>query len=136
MTWQAILDDQNRVVTVNNWEHAVGVPCEQDTPTGYVWTGAAFVEHPDDTERRYDAELMAFFDRKAMERRYENRVTCALRAGFPGPFQADGLAFAQWMDQCNAYGYQVIDDVKAGKRQLPSEDEFIAELPPMVWPNT
>lgn len=119
---------------VNYWEHAVGVPCPHDTPIGYVWNGEAFAEHPDDTARRYDEKLMEHFDATAQQRRYENRVTCALRAGFPGPFQADGLAFAQWMDACNVHGYQLIEDVKSGKRTLPTVDEFIAELPPMEWP--
>ena len=134
MTWQAVLDDRNRVVGVNYWEHAVGVPCQQDTPLGYVWTGEAFVEDPDDTARRYDEKLMEHFDTTAQQRRYENRVTCALRAGFPGPFQTEGLAFAQWMDACNAHGYQLMAAVKSGQRALPTVDEFIAELPPMVWP--
>lgn len=44
MTWQAILDDQNRVVTVNYWEHSVGIPCEVDTPLGCLWDGSEFVE--------------------------------------------------------------------------------------------
>lgn len=83
---------------------------------------------------RYEAALTAHLDATAQSRRYDNRITCALRAGYPGPFQAEGQAFAAWMDQCNALGYQVLAEVQAGTRPLPTESEFIAMLPPMVWP--
>lgn len=132
--WQAIVDESGRVITVNNWEHPVGIPCQPDTPIGYVWTGSAFVEHPDDTAKRYDAALTAHFDAKAQERRYDNRLTCALRAGFPGPFQAEGLAFAQWMDNCNAYAYTVMGQVLGGLRPMPTVEAFIEEMPDLIWP--
>lgn len=83
---------------------------------------------------RYTETLTRHLDATAQQRRYDNRVTCALRAGYPGPFQAEGQAFAQWMDQCNALGYQILAEVQAGTRPMPSEAEFIAMLPPMVWP--
>jgi len=74
------------------------------------------------------------YDSKAREKRYDNRLTCALRAGYTGPFQADGMAFAQWMDSCNAYGYQVMADCLAGARLVPAPEELIAELPVLTWP--
>jgi hypothetical protein len=78
--------------------------------------------------------LEAHYDSKAQERRYDNRITCALRAGYAGPFQAEGQAFAVWMDTCNAYGYQVMQDVLAELRPVPTAEELIAELPVLVWP--
>lgn len=84
--------------------------------------------------KRYDKALTDFLDREAQSRRYDNRVTCALRAGYPGPFQAEGIAYATWMDDCNAKGYQIMGDVVAGTRPLPTVDAFLAEMPAMVWP--
>ena len=78
--------------------------------------------------------LEAHYDATARERRYDNRFTCALRAGYVGPFQAEGIAFAQWMDTCNAYGYQVMTDCLSGTRVIPAAAELIAELPLIVWP--
>jgi hypothetical protein len=78
--------------------------------------------------------LEAHYDAKAQERRYDNRLTCALRAGYAGPFQAEGQAFAVWMDTCNAYGYQVMRDILAKLQPVPTAEELIAELPTMVWP--
>lgn len=83
---------------------------------------------------QYAAALDAFIDAKARERGYDGRITCALRAGYPGPFQAEGQAFAPWMDACYATAQQVLSEVMAGARPMPTPESFIAELPPMVWP--
>lgn len=74
------------------------------------------------------------FNSTAQARRYDSRVTCALRAGYPGPFQAEGLAFAQWMDTCNALGYQVMADVLAGSIPMPTVQGYLDMLPSMEWP--
>ena len=84
----------------------------------------------------FDAALVAHLDATARERRYDNRVTCALRAGYPGPFQAEGIAFAAWMDQCNALAYNFLAEVVAGTRQLPENPQALIDLmPAMVWPS-
>lgn len=80
------------------------------------------------------AALEAHYDATAQQRRYDTRYTCTLRAGYPGPFHTEGLAFATWMDTCNAYAYQVMADVQDGQRAIPTAAELIAELPAMVWP--
>lgn len=85
-------------------------------------------------QRDLTAELESHYDKTAQQRRYDNRLTCALRAGYAGPFQAEGQAFAIWMDTCNAYAYQVMADCLAGTRPAPTAAELIAELPPMLWP--
>ncbi len=85
----------------------------------------------------FDAALVAHLDETARERRYDNRVTCALRAGYPGPFQAEGIAFASWMDQCNALAYNLLAEVVAGTRQMPDSPQALIDLmPAMVWPVT
>lgn len=94
----------------------VVVPSEEEVLAGYI------------------AALDAHMDAQAQTRRYDNRVTCSLRAGYPGPFQAEGLAFATWMDSCNALGYQVLAEVQAGQRPTPTIEEFIQMLPALVWP--
>ncbi|WP_220815687.1 hypothetical protein [Pseudomonas paralcaligenes] len=83
---------------------------------------------------RLTAVLNGHLDAVAGERRYDNRFTCALRAGFEGPFQAEGEVFAAWMDACNLTAYQVMAECRAGLRQIPSDAELIAELPVINWP--
>lgn len=113
------------------------------------WTGSGFdleaipapevppPPPPPTTEQlqaQYIAALDAHIDAKARARGYDSRVTCALRAGYPGPFQAEGQAFAQWMDACYATGQQALAAVLAGQRPMPTTEAFFDELPPMVWP--
>ena len=104
---------------------------------GDLWDGQQFSkpEPPALTVADYERALDAHLDAKAKERRYNDRFTCALRAGYTGPFQAEGIAFAQWMDNCNAYAYQLLTDVEAGNRQPPATiAAFVEELPDLVWP--
>ena len=84
----------------------------------------------------FDAALVVHLDATARERRYDNRVTCALRAGYPGPFRAEGIAFAAWMDQCNALAYQLLAEVVAGTRPMPDSPQALIDLmPAMEWPS-
>lgn len=77
----------------------------------------------------------ALFNQTAQSKHYDNRITCALRAGYPGPFQAEGIAFAQWMDNCYTLAYQMLAEVQAGTRPMPANaDQAMALLPVMVWP--
>lgn len=78
--------------------------------------------------------LNLHLDSVAGQRRYDSRFTCALRAGFPGPFQAEGLAFAAFMDACNMVGYTMMKRAKAGEIPTPTEAELIAEMPTIDWP--
>lgn len=90
---------------------------------------------PAPTLADFDAALTAHLDSTAQTKRYDNRITCALRAGYPGPFQAEGAAFALWMDQCNALAYTLLAEVQAGTRPLPDTTQVLIDLlPPMVWP--
>lgn len=85
----------------------------------------------------FDAALTAHLDATARQRRYDNRVTCALRAGYPGPFQTEGIAFAAWMDQCNALAYNLLAEVVAGTRPIPESPQALIDLmPAMEWPVT
>lgn len=66
----------------------------------------------------------------AIAHKYRDFATFAMRAGYPGPYQAEGITFATWMDQCNAAGYQILAEVQAGTRQAPATiEEYIALLP-------
>lgn len=84
---------------------------------------------------QYNAALDKHLDTTAQSKRYTDRFTCAIRAGFQGPYQAEGLAFGQWMDTCNQLAYQMLAEIEAGTRPMfASTDEFIAALPLMIWP--
>lgn len=106
-----------------------------DGVSTWVVRDKPFAEQIDALSRHYEALLTEHLDAVAQSRRYDNRITCALRAGYPGPFQAECIAFAQWMDGCNALAYRALAAVQAGNGKMPESDEaFIAMLPVLVWP--
>lgn len=94
----------------------------------------AAAEKLDQAVKMYEAAIDNFMNQKAKDRGYDSRITCALRAGFSGPFQSEGLAFAQWMDSCYTYTYQVLEQVKSGARPQPTVEELLNELPVLTWP--
>lgn len=76
--------------------------------------------------------LLAVDDRlntAAKTKGYDSIVTAALRAGYPGPFHDEGVMFATWMDATYATCYALLAEVQAGRRNVPTEAELMAELP-------
>jgi hypothetical protein len=103
---------------------------------GDLWDGETFTEPlpPPPTLDEYIAAMEAVYDGKAHERRYDDRYTCALRAGYVSPFQAEGLAFATWMDTCNAIGYTMLYQFQQGLIPQPTIQDVLDALPELVWP--
>lgn len=84
-----------------------------------------------DFKRAHEAHL----NTKARLRNYDTIHTAALRAGYPGPFHAEGVAYAQWMDACNFTGYQIMAEVQSGARPVfATVDAYIALMPELVLP--
>lgn len=91
--------------------------------------------HPPLTTDAIVAAMDNLFNATAQAKRYDNRITCALRAGYAGPFQLEGIAFASWMDDRYALAHTLFAEVQSGTRPMPATaDEALALLPPMVWP--
>lgn len=89
----------------------------------------------DETKTTYEKALEEYFDKKANERGYTTIHTASLRAALVNsPYHAEGVAYGTWMDTCNAKGYEVLDQVKAGTIPLPSIEDFILMLPVLVLP--
>lgn len=102
----------------------------------WVWDGSSIVAVAAaptlaDFQKAHDGHL----DAMARTRKYDNIHTAALRAGYAGPYHDEGVAFAQWMDACNAFGYQVLAEVQAGSRPVPATTAaYLALLPVLVLP--
>jgi hypothetical protein len=99
---------------------------------GWVFDGAEFSATVP-TVSDYISAMEKHYDSVARVKKYDNRYTCALRAGYAGPFQIEGQTFSIWMDSCNAYGYQVMEDVQSGHRAMPTMADLLAELPVAPW---
>ena len=86
----------------------------------------------DELIKKYEGALDAHLDAAAKAHRYDNRFTFALRAGYPGPYHDEAVAFAAWMDACNSQSYALMASVLAGTAQQPTIDAFIAGLPEFI----
>ena len=84
----------------------------------------------DKYQQAHDARL----DAAAKEKRYDSIQSAALRAAFLGPFHDEGVAFAEWMDTCNALGYQIMSEIEQGIREPLSIEEYLSLLPELVLP--
>lgn len=85
-------------------------------------------------KKSYEAALDAHFLAAAKAKGYDTQYTCALRAGYPGPFHDEGVAFATWMDNCNVAAFTLMSQVLAGAVPMPSMEDFLAGLPVLTWP--
>lgn len=86
------------------------------------------------TIARYTSTLDAFIDAEARKDKWDSRITCVARAGYPNQWQNKAIAFGLWMDTCYAITYQVMADVSSGEISLPTIGEFLAIMPKMEWP--
>lgn len=72
-------------------------------------------------------------DNKAQELLYDNCLSvCSYIDTGVARFDAEGKAFRAWRSAVWAKGYEILAEVQAGKREIPTEQELIAELPELV----
>jgi hypothetical protein len=84
--------------------------------------------------KEYDDALIDLFDRAAQTKQYDNRITCAMRASYTGPYQVEGAAFGKWMDDCYAKAYALQAAAARGEVAYPTAAELTASMPVMEWP--
>ncbi|MGJ7500070.1 hypothetical protein ACSFBF_06895 [Variovorax sp. ZT5P49] len=105
------------------WVAAGGVPKEPPEPS--LEQRIAFLQ----------AGVDEHLNAAAHAKRYDSIHTAALRAGYPGPFHDEGMAFAVWMDAVNAKCYEVLSQFMAGAIKEPSLEQLLAMLPALNLPD-
>lgn len=82
------------------------------------------------------AAVQAHIDARAAAAGYDNIYTACTYADEPSvpKFQAEGQALRAWRSWVWAKCHEIMADVQAGKREIPSADRLIAELPDPVLP--
>lgn len=81
-----------------------------------------------------EVAVQAHLDAAAQARGYDNIVSACSYASTANPFQNEGIAYLNWRSAVWNHCYQVLADVQAGLRAIPTTAELIAELPVLVLP--
>ena len=89
---------------------------------------------PQEQLKAIEQAIEKHMDEVAQSKRYDNHDSCRLYAGYPNPFQAEAIAFGQWVAACWVVSNTAQADIIAGLRTIPTPTEAVAELPVMVWP--
>lgn len=98
-------------------------------------------QEPEPTQEEIEARIQKqltnavqhVLDAKAQELLYDNclSVCSYIDTGVP-KFDAEGRAFRAWRSAVWAKGYEILAQVQAGQRAIPTEAELISELPQLV----
>jgi hypothetical protein len=84
---------------------------------------------------QYGEALQAHIDTTARDKDYDNGYACASYANSTNQqWQAEAQDFIRWRDMCWQYAIEQLALLAAGHRDIVTLDEFINELPAMVWP--
>lgn len=86
----------------------------------------------------FERAIQGHLDTAAKSRGYDSIATAVSYAEEPAVqlFQEDGRAFRAWRSLVWQYAYQELARVKAGEREIPALDTFLAELPALAAPAT
>lgn len=125
----------------------VWMPCEYLVITsGWRYDRVTNMFHPpsDDSVSPTTDEIIEIMrqhiqdhlDAKPKERLYDGILSLCTYATSTNPkFAAEGQAGVEWRDACWAKGYEIMDEVLAGNREIPTVEELLAEMPALVWPD-
>ena len=95
------------------------------------------VPSQEDLQKRIQKQLtnavQRVLDSKAQELNYDSCLSvCSYVDTGVAKFDAEGRAFRAWRSAVWAKGYEILAQVQAGQRAIPTEEQLIAELPKLV----
>lgn len=83
----------------------------------------------------YRVAIQALVDETAREKQFNDGVTLASYAASTVEVWAlQAQTFVAWRDSVWQYAYSELGRVQAGERERPTVDDFLLELPQIVWP--
>ncbi len=87
-------------------------------------------------QEKFTGSIQTHLDTTAGQRRYDSIHTAISYRDDPNPkFAAEAATLFAWRSAVWTYATDELDKVMAGERAIPTVDEFLAELPELVWPS-
>ena len=84
-------------------------------------------------QQEFTNAIQSYLDSKAQELNYDNCLSvCSYVDTGVAKFDAEGKAFRAWRSAVWAKGYEILAQVQAGEREIPTEEELFAELPELA----
>lgn len=116
-------DPHPETLAYREWLAAGGVPEPADAPSA------------DEMIASVQQAVQQRLDDFARTRAYDGILSAATYAASAVPkFAAEGQYAVQARDATWAACYQIMADVQAGMRAMPSVEDVLAELPALEWP--
>lgn len=116
-------------------------PEEPEENKAEFWNelGVTYTEEPDpeptpeEIQAKLTYEVQRVLDNEAKKLGYDSclSVCSYVDTGVP-KFDAEGKAFRAWRSAVWSKGYEILAEVKEGKREIPAVEDLIAELPKLV----
>lgn len=109
----------------------------------FSWAGIPYLESecPQPPKEWLEAEIQKqltnavqrVLDSKAQELNYDNCLSvCSYIDTGVAKFDDESRAFRKWRSAVWSKGYEILAQVQAGERGIPTEEELLAELPVLV----
>ena len=80
----------------------------------------------------FNNAIQNYLDDKAKEYRYDSIMSARSYTGYTNPFQEEAIKLAVWASECWVYAGTVENDIKLGKREMPTIQELLVELPTYI----
>ena len=123
---------------VNSSLASFGITAEDYAEFLSAWRASAPVPKPkslEEIKKELDQFVEEFLDTAPKERDFAGIVSlCSYALSTNPKWQAEALAGIAWRDQVYSHCNQVIAEVLAGTRPVPTKEQLLAELPKLVWP--
>jgi hypothetical protein len=88
--------------------------------------------NPEEIKEHFELLVNTLLAEKAKEYRYYNIETACSYASAPNPFQVESQAFVTWRGLVWKKVYEIQIDVESGNRAIPTDEEFLNELPELT----
>lgn len=85
---------------------------------------------PEEIQAQLTAKVQTYLDTTAQKLGYDSCLSvCSYVDTGVVKFDEEGEAFRKWRSAVWAKGYEIVAEVQAGTREIPTEEELFAELP-------